>query len=193
MQEFQPKLAKVQDFPWSVATADDAVRHIHFLSFDLCKGWPRWIRVLWCCTYWCRASDGASCCSGLAALPVHYMSRHDVTRTTLVTHVWPLQQKACRTELEVIHATSVELHCVRADLSGGSREEAAAEGLCGRPAPGWVRNRGIRYKSRESQDCSLAMWALKGAAACGCALLELLLAVRKVLHMHQCVMRGAAA
>lgn len=36
VQEFQPKLAKVQDFPWSVATADDAVRRTLFLSFELC-------------------------------------------------------------------------------------------------------------------------------------------------------------
>ena len=35
VQEFQPKLAKVQDFPWSVATADDAVRHI-----PLSQLWP---------------------------------------------------------------------------------------------------------------------------------------------------------
>ena len=49
MQEFQPKLAKVQDFPWSVATADDAVRHV-LLSHDLCKGWPWWVCVLWQCT-----------------------------------------------------------------------------------------------------------------------------------------------
>ena len=33
VQEFQPKLAKVQDFPWSVATADDAVHHISLSQF----------------------------------------------------------------------------------------------------------------------------------------------------------------
>lgn len=27
-QEFQPKLAEVQDFPWNTATADDVVRRI---------------------------------------------------------------------------------------------------------------------------------------------------------------------
>ena len=55
------------------------------------------------------------------------------------------------TEPEVIHATSVELHCMRAELSGGSREEAAVEGLSSRQAPGWVRNRGLGV-FRESQD-----------------------------------------
>lgn len=52
-----------------------------------------------------------------------------------------LQQKACLTEPEVIYATSVEVHCMHAELSGGSRKEAAAEGLSSRQAPGWVRNR----------------------------------------------------
>ena len=35
-QEFQPKLAKVQDFPWSVATADDQVHHT--LCLLSCRG-----------------------------------------------------------------------------------------------------------------------------------------------------------
>ena len=33
VQEFQPKLAKVQAFPWSVATADDEVHHIPLSQF----------------------------------------------------------------------------------------------------------------------------------------------------------------
>ena len=37
-----------------------------------------------------------------------------------------VKQMACLTERRGMYVTPVEVHCVRADLSGGSREEAAA-------------------------------------------------------------------